>query len=97
MHILNREEIAEVSGARSGFEADHNGNVVFFTTDTSKNSIYSEVNGIQYNMTMYSDHITDRSNNIIFEGTSGTFCHNGNSFTVSPIAGGSSVMYTKKC
>ena len=97
MYKLNIVEIAEVSGGGAGMSFNHDGGVVFTTTGTSKNAIYSQVNGIQFNMTMYADHITDISNNIIFEGTSGSFCHNGNLFVVSPVTGGSSVTFSKKC
>jgi len=71
--------------------------VIFTTTGTSTNVMGGSMNGINYSMIMYSDHVTDLSGNIIFSGTSGVFSHNGNNFAASPVTDGMSVKYIGKC
>lgn len=48
-------------------------------------------------MIMRSDHITDAYANIIFQGTSGIFCHDANSFAVSPVSSGVKVVHIGCC
>ena len=96
MKFLNSNEVALVAGAMASMSFGPDG-VIFTTTGDSTNFQGGKINGISYSMIMYSDHVTDLKGNLIFEGTSGQFCHLGSSFNVSPVAGGSKVAYAGFC
>ena len=96
MHILSMVEQAMVSGGIASIQFSSEG-AVFITTGSSVNKQGGSINGVQFSMIMYSDHITDLSGNMIFQGNSGAFCHKGNFFAVSPFSDGSKVVHTGSC
>lgn len=93
MNTLNFLESKFVSGGLSKIETSLN---LFRITATDNGSVAldSSWNGHKFNMIFYPNKVTSLHGEVIFTGTSGSFTHNGYTFSTTPTTGGAIYLLT---